>query len=103
MRKLVIANRGAGGIGKSASIKYFSIYQKSKEDCRDYTISLVLLNIINYMDEIIVSTDKMNPIDAYVCWLDIMGTKNSMSESFEKSANFILRFHSAILNAKKRR
>ena len=53
-----------------------------------------------YMDKIVVSTDKMTPSDAYVCWLDIMGTKNSMSESFEKSANFILRFHAAVLSAK---
>lgn len=52
------------------------------------------------MVKIVVSTDKMTQSDAYVCWLDIMGTKNSMSESFEKSANFILRFHAAVLSAK---
>lgn len=51
------------------------------------------------MDKIIVSTDKMNPSNEYVCWLDIMGTKSSMSESFEKSANFIIRFHTAVLKA----
>lgn len=51
------------------------------------------------MDKIIVNTDKMDPTEEYVCWLDIMGTKNSMSESFEKSANFILRFHTAVLRA----
>lgn len=51
------------------------------------------------MDKIVVNTDKMNPSEEYVCWLDIMGTKSSMSESFEKSANFILRFHTAVLNA----
>lgn len=28
-----------------------------------------------------------------------MGTKSSMSESFKKSANFILRFHVAVLKA----
>lgn len=28
-----------------------------------------------------------------------MGTKSSMSESFEKSANFIIRFHTAVLKA----
>lgn len=52
------------------------------------------------MGKIVVSTDKMNPVDSYVCWLDIMGTQNSMSESFEKSANFILRFHAAVIKAK---
>ena len=51
------------------------------------------------MDKIIVSTDKMNPSNEYVCWLDIMGTKSSMSESFEKSANFIIRFRTAVLKA----
>ena len=51
------------------------------------------------MERIDVHTDKMNPSVEYVCWLDIMGTKNSMSESFEKSANFILRFHTAVLKA----
>ena len=51
------------------------------------------------MDKIIVSTDKMNPSNEYACWLDIMGTKSSMSESFEKSANFIIRFHTAVLKA----
>lgn len=51
------------------------------------------------MDKILVSTDKMSPSNEYVCWLDIMGTKSSMSESFEKSANFIIRFHTAVLKA----
>ena len=41
----------------------------------------------------------MNPSNEYACWLDIMGTKSSMSESFEKSANFIIRFHTAVLKA----
>lgn len=47
-----------------------------------------------------MSANKMSPSEAYVCWLDVMGTKSSMSESFEKSANFILRFHAAVLKAK---
>lgn len=51
------------------------------------------------MDKIVINTDKMNPSEEYVCWLDIMGTKSSMSESFEKSANFILRFHTSVLKA----
>lgn len=51
------------------------------------------------MDKIVINTDKMNPSEEYVCWLDIMGTKSSMSESFEKSANFILRFHTVVLKA----
>ncbi|MBO7616187.1 MAG: hypothetical protein J6T22_03175 [Bacteroidales bacterium] len=51
------------------------------------------------MERIEIHTDKMIPFVEYVCWLDIMGTQNSMSESFEKSANFILRFHTAVLKA----
>lgn len=51
------------------------------------------------MERIEIHTDKMKQSDEYVCWLDIMGTKSSMSESFEKSANFILRFHTAVLKA----
>lgn len=51
------------------------------------------------MERIEIHTDKMKSSDEYVCWLDIMGTKSSMSESFEKSANFILRFHTAVLKA----
>ena len=35
----------------------------------------------------------------YVCWIDIMGTKNTMSESFQKAANFILKFHSCVVDA----
>lgn len=52
------------------------------------------------MERIVVNTEKMSPSEEYVCWLDIMGTQTSMSESFEKSANFILRFHTAVLKAK---
>lgn len=51
------------------------------------------------MERIEIHTDKMIPFVEYVCWLDIMGTQKSMSESFEKSANFILRFHTAVLKA----
>lgn len=38
----------------------------------------------------------------YVCWIDIMGTKNTMLESNEIAANFILRFHQAVLSMKER-
>lgn len=37
----------------------------------------------------------------YVCWLDVMGTKNIMSESVQKSANFIFKLHIALLESKK--
>lgn len=40
-----------------------------------------------------INTSKIQTSKAYVCWIDIMGTKNTMSESFEKAANFMLRFH----------
>lgn len=37
----------------------------------------------------------------YVLWVDIMGTKNNMSQSVRTSSIFICKLHVAILNAKK--
>lgn len=37
------------------------------------------------------------PKNEYVCWLDIMGTKSSMSNSIKMSANFIFKLHATIL------
>lgn len=47
----------------------------------------------------IANTFSVKPNPEYVCWVDIMGTSNTMSESFEKAANFILRLHSAVVDA----
>lgn len=47
-----------------------------------------------------VSADKLKIKDEYVCWIDIMGTRNIMSESIQKATNFILRFHSCIVDVK---
>lgn len=49
--------------------------------------------------EVKIDSSKFKPSTEYVCWLDIMGTRSTMSESFEKSANFILRFHSCVVTA----
>ena len=38
---------------------------------------------------IIVNTSTLKTREEYVCWLDMMGTKSNMSDSFEKSTNFI--------------
>lgn len=38
-----------------------------------------------------------DPENEYVCWLDIMGTKNNMLDSVKGSANFILKLHATIL------
>lgn len=38
----------------------------------------------------------------YVFLIDIMGTKNCMMESFERSANFILRLHSCVIDVVRR-
>lgn len=46
-----------------------------------------------------VNADKLDLKDEYVCWIDIMGTKNIMSESIQKAANFILKFHSCIIES----
>lgn len=35
----------------------------------------------------------------YVCWLDIMGTKNKMENSVMTCAIFIFKLHSAVLEA----
>lgn len=48
---------------------------------------------------LLVNTEGFTPDESYVCWVDIMGTKNFMRESFEKAANFILRFHLACTKA----
>ena len=40
-----------------------------------------------------------DPGNEYVCWLDIMGTKNKMLTSVKQSSNFIFKFHVAILKA----
>lgn len=45
-----------------------------------------------------VNTAQFKSSKEYVCWIDIMGTKNTMSESFQKAANFILKFHSCVVD-----
>ena len=47
-----------------------------------------------------VNSKNIKYRDKYVCWIDIMGTKNTMLESNDKAANFILRFHQAVLSVK---
>ena len=34
----------------------------------------------------------------YVCWIDIMGTRNIMSESVSKAANSIFKLHSCVMD-----
>ena len=51
------------------------------------------------MQSLIVNTSNFTHEDSYVCWVDIMGTKSIMEESFEKAANFILRFHATCIKA----
>lgn len=47
-----------------------------------------------------VNTSAFKPKDSsYVCWIDIMGTRAIMSESFEKATNFILRFHAICMQS----
>lgn len=53
------------------------------------------------MEEINIDSSKFKSSTEYVCWLDIMGTRSTMSESFEKAANFLLRFHSCVISAVK--
>ena len=46
-----------------------------------------------------VDSSKLSVKKAYVCWIDIMGTKTIMSESFQRAVNFILRFHACCLQS----
>ena len=48
-----------------------------------------------------VNTTPFKSTKEYVCWIDIMGTQNTMSESFQKAANFILKFHGCIIEVVK--
>lgn len=36
----------------------------------------------------------------YVCWIDIMGTRNIMMDSIETASNFIFKFHTAVMECK---
>lgn len=51
------------------------------------------------MEDIHINTSKLKRDKEYVCWIDTMGTKNTMSESFEKAANFMIRFHAIVMEA----
>ncbi len=46
-----------------------------------------------------VNASNLTTKSEYVCWIDIMGTRNIMSESLQKATNFILRFHACVLRA----
>lgn len=53
------------------------------------------------MEDIQINTSKLRVEKEYVCWIDTMGTKNTMSDSFEKAANFMIRFHAIVIEALK--
>ena len=46
-----------------------------------------------------VNADKLAHESKYVCWIDIMGTKNTMKQSLARASNFILKFHSKVIQA----
>lgn len=48
-----------------------------------------------------INATALRTTSKYVCWIDTMGTQNAMSESLAKSANFVLKLHSVILEAAK--
>lgn len=49
-----------------------------------------------------VNPQKLKPIQKYVCWIDIMGTRNTMNLSLARVSNFILKFHSGVIESKKK-
>lgn len=57
-------------------------------------------NINKNKQKYYVDSNKIKYKNKFVCWIDIMGTKNTMLESNEKAANFILRFHQCVLSVK---
>lgn len=57
--------------------------------------------IIESMEDILINTSILKASKEYVCWIDTMGTKNTMSDSFEKAANFMIRFHSIVIESLK--
>ncbi len=46
-----------------------------------------------------VDADKLKPSNKYVCWIDTMGTQNTMSESLAKASNYIIKLHSCLIQA----
>ena len=40
-----------------------------------------------------------SPVNEYVAWVDVMGTKSSMSRSIAETANFIFKLHIAAISA----
>lgn len=49
-----------------------------------------------------VNPNHLQPQQKYVCWIDIMGTRNTMNLSLARVSNFILKFHSCIIESKKK-
>lgn len=46
------------------------------------------------------NVDEINePKHEYVCWIDIMGTKEAMKTDIRRCANFIFKMHAAVLEA----
>ena len=44
--------------------------------------------------------DKINePKNEYVCWIDIMGTKEAMKTDIRRCANFIFKLHASVIEA----
>ncbi|MBO5804572.1 MAG: hypothetical protein J6R25_05835 [Bacteroidales bacterium] len=48
-----------------------------------------------------INAQALKTSNQYVCWIDTMGTQNTMSESLAKSANFILKLHAVIIESAK--
>lgn len=48
-----------------------------------------------------VNPKKLNPKQKYVCWIDIMGTRNTMNLSLARVSNFILKFHNGVIESKR--
>lgn len=46
------------------------------------------------------SKELPNAQNEYVCWIDIMGTRNIMMESLDIASNFIFKFHAAVQESK---
>lgn len=46
-----------------------------------------------------INADKLKASNKYVCWIDTMGTQNTMSVSLAKASNYIIKLHSCLIQA----
>ena len=77
----------------------FSLQRQGNRAGKNLRPTRIRVNIMPNNPDLYVNTQTLQPTNTYVCWIDIMGTKNAMSNSFEQASNHILRFHACCIKA----